>query len=217
MYINYTMRSLIRGGQHTILAIFCVAIGVMAIVTLQLIGLMINNALTSNVRDLNGGDIAVTGGPLNVPFRDSDLSFFGKLKSDGVITNYTVISETFGELSHTASALNRVTVWAVDPHSFPLVTPPSFITPAGGTLSDLLTNDQVVVTQAFLDHYHKKVGDTFDVYTQTLTLNPVARTLHVRLAGIIANAGTFAQSGSTMLISLPNYNAFPPSLPAMYS
>jgi hypothetical protein len=37
MYFNYTSRSLIRGGQRTILAIFCVAVGVMAIVALQLV------------------------------------------------------------------------------------------------------------------------------------------------------------------------------------
>ena len=60
MYFNYTSRSLMRGGQRTVLAIFCVAVGVMAIVALQLVGQMINNAFTSNVRDANGGDIAVT-------------------------------------------------------------------------------------------------------------------------------------------------------------
>jgi putative ABC transport system permease protein len=38
IYFNYTSRSLLRGGQRTILAIFCVAVGVMAIVSLQLVG-----------------------------------------------------------------------------------------------------------------------------------------------------------------------------------
>ena len=38
MYFNYTTRSLLRGGQRTILAVFCVAVGVMAIVALQLVG-----------------------------------------------------------------------------------------------------------------------------------------------------------------------------------
>ncbi len=40
MYFNYTTRSLLRGGQRTILAVFCVAVGVMAIVALQLVGLL---------------------------------------------------------------------------------------------------------------------------------------------------------------------------------
>src|ERR1700724_4592296 len=78
MYFNYTTRSLWRGGQRTLLAIFCVAVGVMAIVALQLVGLMINNAFTSNVRDANGGDIAVRSE--NQSFTQDDLSFFDQLK-----------------------------------------------------------------------------------------------------------------------------------------
>src|SRR5437016_10916835 len=87
MYFNYTTRSLLRGGQRSILAVFCVAVGVMAIVSLQLVGQMINGAFTSNVRDANGGDLAVTS--QTAPFKQSDLAFFDKLKSDGTITGYT--------------------------------------------------------------------------------------------------------------------------------
>src|SRR5947209_20509317 len=32
-------------------------------------------------------------------------------------------------LASSVAINNRVTVWAVDPHSFPVVTPPTFITP----------------------------------------------------------------------------------------
>src|SRR5258706_4895597 len=58
MYFNYTSRSLLRGGQRTILAVFCVAVGVMAIVALQLAGSMLQSSLTTNTRDTNGGDVA---------------------------------------------------------------------------------------------------------------------------------------------------------------
>ena len=87
MYLKYPARSLLRGGQRTVLALFCVAVGVMAIVALQLVGLMINSAFTSNVRDANGGDIAVSS--QNEPFKQSDLAFFDQLKKDGTIQNYT--------------------------------------------------------------------------------------------------------------------------------
>lgn len=73
LYFNYTSRSFLRGGQRTILAIFCVAVGVMAIVSLQLVGQMINSAFTSNVREANGGDIAVSSP--TIPFKQSDLAF----------------------------------------------------------------------------------------------------------------------------------------------
>src|SRR6059036_3012054 len=68
MYFNYTSRSLLRGGQRTMLAVFCVAVGVMAIVALQLVGSMLQNSLTSSTRDTNGGDIAVTA--QSVPFSE---------------------------------------------------------------------------------------------------------------------------------------------------
>ena len=77
-------------GQRTLLAIFCVAVGVLAIVSLQLVGNMVNQGLTSNVREGNGGDIsvaqrshAITAGPVSV---------FDQLKSQGTITQYTAVS-----------------------------------------------------------------------------------------------------------------------------
>src|SRR6516225_12011066 len=94
MYFNYTTRSLFRGGQRTVLAVFCVAVGVMAIVALQLVGLMVNNALTSNVRDANGGDIAVSSSTR--PFTPGDLSYFDQLKTNGTITNYTAVTNATG-------------------------------------------------------------------------------------------------------------------------
>jgi putative ABC transport system permease protein len=50
LYWTYATRSLRRGGQRTLLAIFCIAVGVMAIVSLELVGNMVNTALTGNVR-----------------------------------------------------------------------------------------------------------------------------------------------------------------------
>src|SRR5215469_4292619 len=100
MYFNYTTRSLLRGGQRTLLAIFCVAVGVMAIVALQLVGLMINNAFTSNVRDANGGDIAVNSS--NELFKQSDLAFFEQLKQNGTIQNYTASINMRGYTSQVA-------------------------------------------------------------------------------------------------------------------
>src|SRR5437588_9355385 len=101
MYFNYTSRSLLRGGQRTILAIFCVAVGVMAIVALQLVGEMINGALTGNVSDANGGDIAATSE--SDPFKQSDLAFFDQLKSNGTFSNYTAMYSTNGPNGFAAS------------------------------------------------------------------------------------------------------------------
>src|SRR5947209_18826747 len=133
MYFNYTSRSLLRGGQRTVLAIFCVAVGVMAIVSLQLVGQMINNALTSNVRDANGGDIAVTA--QTAPFKQSDLAFFDRLKSNGTITGYTPSINVNGSIGLAASVTQSFSLQVVDPNTFPVVTAPTFKTPADGKIS----------------------------------------------------------------------------------
>ncbi len=222
MYFNYTSRSLLRGGQRTILAVFCVAVGVMAIVALQLVGSMLQNSLTSNTRDTNGGDIAVTA--QSVPFKASDLSYFAQLKSNGTITNYTAVVSTNGSLSPAAtsrglstaaSSSQSFSVDAVDPNNYPVVSPPTFVTPSNGSVSNLLTRNQVIVTQNFSNTYHKKVGDTITVYIKTQAGS--GQTLHVTIAGIVADSGVFAQSGSLVLISAHDYQVAAPGTPASYN
>src|SRR5947209_12634799 len=141
MYFNYTTRSLLRGGQRTILAVFCVAVGVMAIVALQLVGLMINNALTSNVRDANGGDVAVTSN--TKPFTPDDLGFFNQLKASGTITSYTALANSSGSTSNSASITSGFSIKAVDPVSFPIVPAPTFTAREYGSLSSMLRGNGV--------------------------------------------------------------------------
>src|SRR5258708_9779063 len=170
IYLNCTSRSLMRGGQRTILAIFCIAVGVMAIVSLQLVGLMINNAFTANVRDANGGDIAVTSN--TKPFVQSDLPSFARLKSEGIISSYTALANADGSVSGAAAAGRAFTIEAVDTHSFPVVTAPTFKDPASGTIEALLANNGVIVDSIFADRYNKKVGDEIDIHAGQQNQNP---------------------------------------------
>lgn len=214
MYFNYTTRSLLRGGQRTVLAVFCVAVGVMAIVALQLVGLMINNALTSNVRDANGGDIAVSS--RTRPFTPGDLSYFDQLKNDGTITNYTAVTAATGSTSNTTSITNSFDVMAVNPNSFPIVTPPIFINPANGSISSLLSGSDVIVDKVFADQYNKKVGDTISVHVGSRTSGD-ERVLDVRIAGIVTDSGVLAQSNNVLLVSLDYYSAAAPNAPVYYN
>src|SRR5579884_3622992 len=122
----------------------------MAIVALQLAGSMLQNSLTANTRDTNGGDIAVTA--RSAPLKESDLSFFAHEKSSGGITSYTAIISTNGSLKAASVSGNRggpfggatassqsFRVNAVDPANYPIVTPPTFVTPNNVALSTLLT------------------------------------------------------------------------------
>src|SRR5215831_1709454 len=90
-YWSYPSRSLTRGGQRTLLAIFCIAVGVLAIVALQLVGNMFNDALTTNIRSGNGGDISVRSDI--VPLTAQQVATLDGLKAQGQITDYTAVVE----------------------------------------------------------------------------------------------------------------------------
>ncbi|HEX6480773.1 MAG TPA: FtsX-like permease family protein [Ktedonobacteraceae bacterium] len=213
MYLNYTSRSLLRGGQRTILAVFCVTVGVMAVVALQLVGFMLQNSLSTSAREANGGDIALMA--QGAPLKDSDLAFFNNLKDTGTITNYSAIINENGTLNNSASSVQSFNIEAVAPNNFPLVSRPSFVEPGSGTVAGLLTNNQVIVTQNFLTTYHKQLNDTFNVYVKTFTGS--GQTIPVKIAGVIANTGMFAQSGNLLLISSSDYLASAPATPAAYT
>ncbi len=89
------------------------------------------------------------------------------------------------------------------------------MTPNKGSVANLLSNDNVVVTLGFLDRYNKKVGDTFNVYIKSIAGS--GQTLHVTIAGVVANTGVFAQSGNLVLISQHDYQAAATNATASYS
>src|SRR5581483_11355135 len=207
IYFNYSARSLLRGGQRTLLAIFCVAVGVMAVVALQLVGFMLQSSLTTNVRVLNGGDIAVTAS--GVPLKGNDLSFFNHLKQYGTIRNYTAVIGSTGTLTATAPSYQSFPIEAIDPNNFPLVAQPDFVQPANATFAHLLTSGAAIVTQGFLDKYQKRPGDILTVYSKTGSGSGQALTL--KIAGVVASTGAFAQSTNLLLLSTRDYLAASPA------
>src|SRR5690348_13167954 len=92
LYLSYAIRSLRRGGQRSLLAIFCVAVGVMAVVALRLAGDMVTLSLTSNLREVNGGDVSVQSTAL--PLGPNDLGALNTLKQQGTITDYLPLGTT---------------------------------------------------------------------------------------------------------------------------
>ncbi|GCE13132.1 ABC transporter permease [Tengunoibacter tsumagoiensis] len=206
LYLSYASRSLLRGGQRTVLAIFCIAVGVMAIVSLQLVGEMINRTFTSNVREANGGDIAVSS--FSVPLKDSDLSFFDHLKTEGKISSYTATSNYSGSVGASASAGQHFSLETIDPETFPVVSPPPFVTPSDGSFASLVKETQVVVDQSFADQYDKKVGDSFDVHVTSAKQGGFV--LHVQIVGLVANKGLLAQNKGLLFVAKNGLQAAQP-------
>jgi len=208
LYINYAVRSLVRGGQRTLLAVFCVAVGVMAIVALELAGNMVNLALTTNVQALNGGDIAVTkgeggaGGPLG--FSRQDLRYFQQLERQGKIVTYTAISTAAvtasvpGTAAHTFAGLE-----AVDPARYPLYGQPTFLDPPSGDLAKLLsTSDNLLVNQALYDTLHLHPGEALRLTAPDGTV--IAGTV---VAEIKPSTSNFGGLGGLAFVSRATYAA----------
>ena len=208
-YWRYATRSLMRGGQRTLLAIFCVAVGVMAIVALQLVGNMVNNGLSLNVRQGNGGDISVRSDV--VPISAQQLKSFDTLKSQGVISEYTAINAGQAQGDDKDGTRDYFVLRAVDPQKYPLVGTPAFKTPADGTFASLLTGNNAVVTQKWLDQTGYKMGDIVTLRTTD------GRSLTVTIDGVLFDAGAFQRP--QILVSLDTYAATPSSsgLPVSYS
>ena len=125
VYWTYPLRALTRERQQTLLAILCVSIGVMAIVALQLVGVMVNTSLTGNIRALNGGDIDL----ISPRMTSAQVATFDQLQSQGLITTYTAVATDQGAAQGRYPVARIDRIRAVDPARFPLAGTPAFEEP----------------------------------------------------------------------------------------
>jgi putative ABC transport system permease protein len=197
IYWNYATRSLARNGQRTLLAIFCVAVGVLAIVSLELVGGMIGGAINGNVRDTNGGDVQVRSDV--IPFSQRDLQKFDALQSQGVLTAWTAASVQDAQTYDKQGNVQFYSVGAINPATFHLVDPPIFLNPSGDTLSQALAGGGAVATQQLLQQLNAHVGDTLNIASGD------GRTLNVRISAEIATSGEF--NSALAIVSLDTYSA----------
>jgi predicted lysophospholipase L1 biosynthesis ABC-type transport system permease subunit len=209
LYWSYATRSLARGGQRTLLAIFCVAVGVLAIVSLQLVGNMVNNGLTSNVREGNGGDISLRSD--FSPFTSDQLSYFDTLKAEGKIDDYTAMVETRSQALDKDGDTHFFIVRAIDPNNFPLAGAPVFRDPSDGSFASQLTGNNVVVTNNLLTNLSAQIGDTVTVRATD------GRMLEATISGVIEGEGFFRRP--EMLVNQTTYTALKSTagLPAAYA
>ncbi|NDJ75920.1 MAG: FtsX-like permease family protein, partial [Chloroflexi bacterium] len=61
-YLRHSYNDLRVNGQRTIFALLCIAAGVAAIVSLQTVGVMLEDTLTTNLQESNRSDIRITAG-----------------------------------------------------------------------------------------------------------------------------------------------------------
>src|SRR5260370_8923639 len=163
LYWSYATRSLMRGGQRTVLAIFCVAVGVMAIGGLQLVGISVNQGLLGNIIEANGGDIR-----LNVdiaPLRQRDLSFFDKLKQQGRITDFATSFDPGGSITLLSGIDESFSFIAISPN-FPLIGQADFVAPSTDlALQSVVRGQNVAMSSAVFNDLGAHIGSGFRVKT----------------------------------------------------
>jgi len=199
MYLTYPARSLVRGGQRTVLALICVAVGVMAIVGLQLVGGMIKDALVGNARAINGGDLSVR---LINPLAQNELAYFEDLRSQGLVTSYTATYEDGIQLPKPGGGRANVQFLAVDPTVYPYVGEPGLTSGAGGGFRALLrTPGNAVVSTDLLASLGGTLGQTVRI-----TAGLDSRQFEVKIAGVIEPKATLGQ-GEALYVSLDTFRA----------
>jgi putative ABC transport system permease protein len=163
-YGQYAVRNLLRERQRSAFALFCVAAGVVAIVGLQTLGLALGEALTSNARASNRGDVAaVLGG--DEFFTAEQMAAFEQLVSHGPATSLTVRYRTQElpiSLSQGQSAGQGLFLesFLVDPAVYPFYGQIRALDPPGASLAKLLADPgDVVIGKSLADRNRIAVGD----------------------------------------------------------
>jgi len=200
LYWSYATRSLARGGQRTLLAVLCVAVGVLAIVAIQLVISAIDAGVSDNARRLNGADVvgAASG---TAPLSTQQLTILDRLKARGTITTYSVVDAQTMRVRGSAA---NPSLLAVDPAHFPLAGGVVITTPSGSHLSTLLHGTTVVVTTRLAQQLAVGVGGRLHIFAQD------GRAATVTVGGIAASAGVL--QGPLMVIARDTYARLPSTL-----
>ena len=199
LYWSYSIRSLIRGGQRTVLAIFCVAVGVMAIVALQLVGLSVNQALLGNIIEANGGDVRLNADL--APLRQPDMVFFDKLKQQALITDYATAYDPGGSITLPTGEEETFSFTAVS-HNFPLVGQANFVAPAHDIqMQNVVTGNDVAVSSTVFDGLKAHIGSVYRIKTLD------GRFVPVTVAAEFLEDGVFR--GPRIIISQTTFDSVP--------
>lgn len=208
-YVRYTLRSLARGGSRTLLAVFCIGVGVMAIIALQLAGLTIGHAFTDDVRAINRGDIFIDTS--NAPLNAADLNYFETLRNQGEITGWTAVVSSSRSSAQLRDRRRPVSYLGVDPAAYPLAGHIRLEEPVGGSFQDLLkVKGSAIIGPVARELLGARVGDRVHLNAQDANFD-------VTIVGTLPATGF--ESAFSLFVSLETASAGatqPLSYPAVY-
>ena len=163
-YLSYALRALRRGGQRTLLVVISVAFGVMALVAMQLLSNVINDALLGNPRVMRGGDLIIDHQATDTYLSEADLDQLATLRASGRVETYTLIARTFNMLIKPENGTKTGFVMygqGVEPDIYPLVGQVTMRAPQGADLAAAIrTPGHIAITRDLAADLDLRVGDT---------------------------------------------------------
>ncbi len=166
-YGRYALRSLRREGQRTLLAVVCVAFGVMSVVSMQLLAEVVRTALVTDPRTALGADALLTPADRGT-LTPAQVARLQQEQADGTISAYQLQAVSSADkirppgTGHVYILLG--TPMGIDPLT-PLTGPVPLRQPAGSTATAVLQTPMAAVIGAGLaDTLQLHVGDTFTLF-----------------------------------------------------
>lgn len=159
-YWKYATQSLKRGGQRMVIALLCIAFGVMSLTAMQSVASTFKELVLVDPRLSIGGDASITRAEYTFLTPD-DLAEIEASYQSGGIKQYSPLSYSYTQLmrvpgSARAYFINRVL--GVDPTQYPLIG--TLALQDGQTLEEALQNiGDTVITRDLADRLNLEVGD----------------------------------------------------------
>jgi putative ABC transport system permease protein len=194
--VRYALRSLLRDGVRSFLAMLSVAFGVLSLVTMQLLASVFLNGPLLDQRLSLGGDAQFQTASRAESFTPDALAQIDTWQQTGVIGAYSPLALGSAALMRsTDSGRSTVIVEAlgIDPATYPLVGTLELREPVGATLTALLSESgTALITRDIADARSLQIGSMITVLGNG---SPV----QLRITGIVD--ATPSQIGYTLLYS----------------
>lgn len=162
-FLLLAIHNLWRGGQRVLVALLCIAFGVMALVAMNMLAKSIQTAVDMPPAQLIGGDISM-GRQAEDHIRSEDITQIESLRQSGQISRYTLIAFNSSSIVfHTAGTGEMhfaLTGMGIEPLKYPLAGSLAIGEPRSVGLPTLLQRvGDLVVTRDIAERYNLKVGD----------------------------------------------------------
>lgn len=176
-YFTYAWRSVLRGGQRTVFAILCIAVGVATLVALQSLGQSSSDTLLGDAKFRAGGDLVLSRvvssntNFVSVFSEQSAAPELNRLKNETTIEAWTPFYLNPVQIRNSSISnplFNITNIYSVKTDQYPFYGNVQIVEPPGANFKDLLREPgTVIVSKTLWEQQKLKLGDTLTVGSAT--------------------------------------------------